>query len=132
MDCFFTKNSTVLDMRQREFNFIFSSMQLKDADNTHSTNDKPLSNPTGNLIQPGKQTVIYIKPQLYTEKEVAGLIQPSIDLEDDNDLIFYPASTTTRRKQYTVLIKKLLEYSDTLKEMPHRHLLNKNSGAGDI
>ena len=79
-------------------------MQLKHADNTYSNNNEPLSNPTYILIQPGKQSVIYIKPQVYTEKGVTGIIQTFTDLEDDKELILYPALTTSQEKQYTVLI----------------------------
>ena len=76
---FLRTNSTILDMRQGVLNFSFFSMQLKHADNTYSNINEPLLKRTEILIQPGKQTVIHIKSQVQTEKEVTGIIQSSLD-----------------------------------------------------
>ena len=51
-------------------------MQLKHADNTNSKFNELSLNPTEFLVQPGKQTVIYIKSHVYPETEVTGIIQP--------------------------------------------------------
>ena len=90
-------------------------MQLKHADNMDSNIDEPLLNPAEILLQPGKQTVIHIKSQVYTANEVTGLIQPSPDLEDNDDRIIFPALTTTQIRQNTVLINNFLEHTYTLK-----------------
>ena len=66
------------------------------------------------LIQPGKQTVIYIKSPVYTRNEVTGIIQPSLDLEDNDDSTTCPSLTTAHGMQYTVLINNFLEPPYTL------------------
>ena len=81
-------------MRQEVLTIPFFSIQLKHAVNTCSNIDKPLLNPTGILIQPRKQTVIYINLQVDTENEVSGTVSPSRDLEDNDDLIICPPLTT--------------------------------------
>ena len=72
--------------------------------------------PTDFLVQPGKQTVSYIKSQVYTESEEKVIIQPSPDLEGSDGLNLYPALTTTQNRQFTVLIKNFLEQLPTLKK----------------
>ena len=84
-------------------------MYLIHADNTYSNNNELLLNPTDIKIQPGKQPVIYLKSQVYTEIEVKGLLKASPDLEDNNDLIICLALKTTQNRQFTVLINNSLE-----------------------
>ena len=71
------------------------------------------------MIQPGKQTVIYIESQVYTDKEVTGIIQLSPDLEDNDDLIICPALATTQNRHFTLLINNFMEHPYTLKERCH-------------
>ena len=59
---FLQTNSTILDMFQGVLNF--SPMSLKFADNRYSNFNVFLLGATYNLIQPGKQTVIYIKSRV--------------------------------------------------------------------
>ena len=63
---FLRRNSINLEMRQGLLNFASFSMQLKQADNTHSNINEPLLTPTDFLIQPRKQTVIYNNSQVHT------------------------------------------------------------------
>ena len=68
------KNYTILDMHQGVLNLFFFSMQLKHADSTYSNLHEPLLNPLDITIPPRKQTLTYIKSQVYTENEVTGII----------------------------------------------------------
>ena len=106
-------------MRQAVLNFLFFSMQLKHADNTFSNNEETFLNPTDILIQPNKQTVIFIKSQVYTENEVTGILQASRDLEDNDDYIICPALTTTEKKQFTLLNNIFMDHPYTLKKGYH-------------
>ena len=94
-------------------------MRFRHADNTYSNNNEPYLNPTEILNQPGKQTVIHIKSQIYTEKEVLGIIEPSTVLEDNGDLIISAESTTTQNRQYIVVIDNFLEHPFTMKNGCH-------------
>ena len=76
-------------------------MQLKHADATYSDINEPLLNPKDTVIQLRKETVIYIKSHVHSKKEVTGIIQPSSDLLDNDDLISCPALTTTQNRQFT-------------------------------
>ena len=58
------KSSTSPDMRQWVLDFLFFSTQLKHGHNRHSNTNELLLNPKNNLIQPVKQTVVYIKSQV--------------------------------------------------------------------
>ena len=94
-------------------------MQMKHADNTYSNFDGPLLNPTEFPIRPGKQTVIHPKSQIYTENEVTGIIQPSTDLEDNDDLIICPDLTTSQNRQFTLPINNFSELPYTLRKRCH-------------
>ena len=94
-------------------------MQIKHANNAYSNIIEPFSNPVELLIQPGKQTKIHIKSQVYTANEAIRIIQPSPDLKDTEDLIICPALTTTQNRKYTLLIHNFLEHTSTLKKGCH-------------
>ena len=81
---FLQRNNIILDMRQVELKCPFISMQLKPADNSYSNITELMVNPTKVLIQQRKQSVVYIKSELYTEKEVTGIIQASPHLEKNH------------------------------------------------
>ena len=51
---FLQRNSTILDMRQRNLNFPFFSMQLKNGYRTYPNVIEPLLNPAETILQPGK------------------------------------------------------------------------------
>ena len=73
----------------------------------------------------------HIKLPVYTENEGTGIIQPSFDLEDDDDLIIYPNLTTNQNRQYTVLNNSFLEQQCTLKKkeatlLPHCYIKSIN------
>ena len=55
------RNNNFLDLRQAELNSFVFFMQLNHAHNTYSNTNEPLLNTTDILIEPSKQTVIYIK-----------------------------------------------------------------------
>ena len=94
-------------------------MHSRHADNTYSNNNEPFLNPTEILNQPGKQTVIHIKSQIYTQKEVLGINEPSTVLEDNDDLIICAESTTTHNRHYIVVINNFLEHPFTMKNGCH-------------
>ena len=85
----------------------------------YSVVQKIMLNPKGKVIQPEKQTEMYIKSQVYKEIELIGILQPSLELEDNDDLIICPALTTTQIIQYTVLFDNFLNYPYTLKKGCH-------------
>ena len=116
---FLRGNSTISDMRQNKVNLFFFSLQLEHANNMYSNFIEPLLNPTDIMIQPVKQTVIYIESQVYTDKEVTGIIQLSPDLEDKDDLIICPALANTQNRHFTLLINNFMEHPYTLKKRCH-------------
>ena len=94
----FPQKSTILDSRQGVFNFLSFSMQLNHADNSYSYFNELLSKPTDILMQPGKQTVIYIKSQVLTQKQVTGVKQPSSDSEDNDNFFIWPSVPKYRQQ----------------------------------
>ena len=60
-------------------------------------------------MQPSKQTKIHIISQVYTKKDITGIIQPSTVLEVNDALYSCPALTTTQNRQKAVLINTILE-----------------------
>ena len=88
---FLQRNSTILGMRQGILNFPFFSMHKKNEDRTYPSLLEPILNPVDTILQPGKRTTIWVKSQIYTEKEATGIIQPSPFLENDEDLLICPA-----------------------------------------
>ena len=116
---FLQRNSTILDMRQGILNFPFFSMQLKIEDRTYPNVIEPIINPVDTILQPGKQTKIWVKSQIYTENEATGIIQPSPLLENDEDLIFCPANSSTQKYKHMVQISNFLDHPYTLKKGTH-------------
>ena len=106
---FLQRNNTILDMTQEVLNFLFFFSQLKHAVNTYSNINEPLLNLTKDLIQQSKQTKIHIISQVYTKKDITGIIQPSTVLEDNDALYSCPALTTTQNRKNAVLINTILE-----------------------
>ena len=146
---FLQRNSTILDMRQGILNFPFFSMQLKNEDRTYPNVIKPILNPVDTILQPGKRITIWVKPQVYTENEAAGIIQPPPLLENDEDLLICTEISSTQNNKHMVQISNFLDHPYTLKKETHianfsiltaeqtkhirpvnptsvRHLLNKN------
>ena len=68
------RNGTVLDMRQKTLNFPSFSMQLKDAKKSYPNSTETLVNTHDIKLQPGKQSVIWIKTQIYKEHEVTEIL----------------------------------------------------------
>ena len=96
-------------MTQEVLNFLFFFSQHKHAVNTYSNFNEPLLNTTEDLIQPSKQTSIHINSHVYLKKDLTSIIQPSSDLEDNDDLYSCPALTMTQNRQNAVLINNFLE-----------------------
>ena len=122
---FVERNSTLKDMPQEVLIFPFFFMQLKHGDNLYSKKNEPLMNLTESLTQSTKQTVSFIKPQIYTQNEVTGIMLLSPDLEDYDNFIICPALTTTQRKQNTVLINNFLGQPYTKRNPPCYFVNNK-------
>ena len=70
-------------------------MQLKQAENTFSIINELLLNPIKFLIELRKQKMILIKRQVYIKTEVTGILKPSLEVEDNDNLNIRPALTTT-------------------------------------
>ena len=94
-------------------------MLLKHADNTYSSVNESSQYPLDILIPPSKQSVIYTKSQISSENEVRGIIQPSLDLEHNDDLIICPSLTILQNKQFTALINNFLAHPYVLKKGRH-------------
>ena len=58
---FLRRNDTVFDMTQGSFNIPSFSMQFKDANISYPKNTEPLRDPHENILQAGKQTIIWVK-----------------------------------------------------------------------
>ena len=113
---FLQRNSTILDMRQGILNFPFFSMQLKNEHRTYPNVIELILNPVGAVLQPGKRTKNWVKSQIYTDKEAAGLIRPSPLLENDEDLLICPALSSTQNNKHMVRISNFLDHPYTLKK----------------
>ena len=66
--------------------------------------------------------MIYVKTQIYTEIEVTGIIQLSLDLGHN---IISPAQRKSHGKQNTVPINSFLEHPFTLKTGYHVAIFSK-------
>ena len=106
-------------MRQGSRNFPFFSMQLKNENRTYPNVVEPILNPVHTILQPGKRTTIWVKSQIYTEKEAAGIIQPSPVLENDEDFLICPAISSTQNNKQMVQISNFLDHPYTLKKRTH-------------
>ena len=115
---FLQRNSTILDMRQGILNFRFFSMQLKNENRTYPNVIEPLLNTVDTILQPGKRTTIRVKSQM-SENEATGIIQPSPLLENDEDLLICPATSSTQKNKHLVQISKFLDHPYTFKKGTH-------------
>ena len=116
---FLQRNSTILGMSQGILNFPFFSMQLKNGDQTYPNVIEPILNPVETILQPGKRTAIWIKSQIYTDDEAAGIIQPSPLLGNDEDLLICPALSSTQNNKHMVQISNFSDHLYTLKKRTH-------------
>ena len=116
---FLQRNSTILDMRQRILNFPFFSMQLKNEDRTYPNVIEPILNPAETTLQPGKPNTIWVKSQIYPDNEATGIIQPSLLLENDEDLLSCSALSITQNNKHMFQISNLLDRPYTLKKGTH-------------
>ena len=116
---FLQRNSTILDRRQGILNFPFFSMQLKNEDRIYLNVIEPIINPVDTILQQGQRTTIWVKSQIYTEKETTGKIQPSPLLENDEDLLICPAISSTQNNKHMVQISNFLDHPYTLKKGTH-------------
>ena len=88
---FLQRNGTVIDMRQGVLNFPSFAMQQKEAKNSYPIITELLINSQEIILQPWKQSGIWIKSQMYKEHGVTGLLQPSQHTETIEELIFSPS-----------------------------------------
>ena len=95
---FSQRNGTVLDMRQEILNLPSFSMQLKDADTSYPNINEFLLNPHEIVLQPGKQTIIWVKPQIYKELEVTRILQPPQHIENNDEIIICPAKKSNKNR----------------------------------
>ena len=97
-------------MRQGILNSLSFPWNSSMKGNTYSNINERLLSPIDIVIQPGKQTVIHIKPQVSTENEVTGITQSYPDLKSNDALIICPALATTHNSKYSVLISDFLAH----------------------
>ena len=116
---FLQRNSTILDMREGILNFPLFSMQLKNEDRTYPNVIEPIINLAETILQPGKRTTNWVKSQIYTDNEAAGIFQPSPLLENDKDLLICPAISSTQNNKHMVQISNYLDHPYTLKKGTH-------------
>ena len=116
---FLQRNITILVMRQEIPNFPLFSMKSKNEERTYPNVIEPILNPAETILQPGKQTTIWLKSQMYTDNEATGKIQPSPFLENDEDLLICPALSSTQNNKYMVQINNFLDHPYTLKKGTH-------------
>ena len=113
---FLQRNSIVLDMRQGILNFPFFSKQLKNENRKYPNVIEPILNPIETILQPGKRTTIWVKSQTYTDNEATGIIQLSPFLQNDEDLLIFPAISSTQNNKYVVQNSNFLDHPYTLKK----------------
>ena len=113
------RNNTILDMSQGMLNFPFFSMQLKNEDRKYSNVIEPILNPADTILQPGKRTTTWVKPQIYTDNEATGIFQLSPLLENDEDLLICPALSSTQNNKHVVQIINFLDHHFTLQKGTH-------------
>ena len=113
---FLQRNGTILDMRQKIVNFPFFSMQLKNEDRTYPNVIKPILNPKGTVLQPGKQTKIWVKSQIYTDNRATGITQSSPLLKTNENLLICPALSSNQNNKHMVQIINFLDHPYTLKK----------------
>ena len=101
---FLQRNGTVLDMRQGIHKFPPFSMLLKNANTSCPKTTEVLFNLHEILFQPGKHSVIWIKSQIYKEHKVTGTLQPSLHIENDEEIFIYPCIIYSRNHHYMLLI----------------------------
>ena len=116
---FLQRNHTVLDMRQGILNFPFFSMQLKTADHKHSNVMEPILNPEDVMIPPNDRTIIPIQSQIYAEKAVTGILQPSELLNEENDKTFCAAIITLSEGTTRIHVNNFSDQPYKLKKGMH-------------
>ena len=116
---FLQRNSTILDIRQGILNFPFFSMQLKNEDRTCPNVIQPRLNPAETILQTVKRTTIWLKSQIFTDNEATGIIQPSPLLENYEDLLICPTSSSTQNRKHMVQTRIFLDHPYTIKKGLH-------------
>ena len=76
-------------------------------------------NPYANVLQPGKQSVIWIKSHLYENHEVTGVLQPTQHIETNEKLIICPSIISSKNNQYKVQINNFQDHPYTIKRATH-------------
>ena len=93
---FLQRSSTLLDICQVILKFPFISIQLKQEDRTYSNVIEPKLNPVETIQRPDERIKVPVKSQIYTGNEATGIIHYSPLSENDGDLLFCPALSTTQ------------------------------------
>ena len=91
---FLQRNHTVLNMRQKKLNFTYFSMQLKTADHKNSNVMELILNPCDITIPLNDRVTIQTQSQVYSEHNVAGILQSSDTLHEEGDVTFCPGIIT--------------------------------------
>ena len=114
---FLQRYGSVLDMREGILNFASFSTQLKDANNSYPGFIETLLNPPhDNLLQIGKQALTWVKSQRYKVHEVTGILQPSQQIENNDELIICPAILSSKNHHLMVQINNFQDHPNTLKK----------------
>ena len=116
---FLQRNTTILDMRQGILNFPFFSMHLENEYREYPNVIELILNPVQTILKPGKRTTLWVKSQIYTDKEATEIYQPSSLQENDEDLLICPPTSSTQNNKHIVQISNFLDHPYTLKKRTH-------------
>ena len=116
---FLQRNGIVLDMGREILNFPSFSLQLEDANNSYTNATEPLLKPHEIIPQHRKQTIIWVKSQIYKEHEVIRILQPSQQIENKDEFIVCPGIISSENHQCMVRIYKCQDHLYTIKKATH-------------
>ena len=94
-------------------------MHLKNEGRTYPNVIGPILKPVETILQPGKQTTIWVKSQIYTDNEVEEITQPSPLLKKIEHFLICPALSSTQNNKHMVQSSKFLDHPYTFKKGMH-------------
>ena len=103
-------------MRHGILNFPYFSRQLKTADHKYSNVLEPILNPEDVTMSPNDHAVIPIQSQIYAEKAVTGVLQPSYLLHEEGDITFCAAIVTLHEGAMTIHVNNFTDQPYKLKK----------------
>ena len=108
------RNITILDMRQGILNFPFFSMQLNTADHKYTNVMEPICAREDITIPPNDRHMVSMYSQLNDDTNVTGILQPSNDFAEDEDITFCASLVTLTQGQVTIHVNNFTDQSYTI------------------